>query len=398
MTTSLALGGVAGYAVGAAALIPLFAAAPIAAALLRRAQRGLDARSKSHARRALDEMRGSWLARYFAPHAWVPLQQARVQLRLGNGRAAAKAFAEVRRLTHCEADADLVAGEAEGRLMAGDRKDALALFAEIAAPERFSARGRLHLGIAWLSDGGRAKLAVQHLEAAREQIGGGERGAAALVLAYHRVGRMEEALALGAQLAESGASQDDPLTADLVKRAHKVLRTTRRARRPKRAGDRERRVSSTRAPDGSNRPKSAASPGRKRKKGRRTRKREKPGPAREAAEREVAARAAVEREVAPHSGPVLPAPPRLATAPGFHASVALPSRTSRDRPAVPPGTVGLPPVPTVEKRRLGLLPPVVSKPASTTVLAGAHDGWDELLEPVVVAGSARRDESETSPS
>ncbi|MBL8943645.1 MAG: hypothetical protein JNK45_10870, partial [Myxococcales bacterium] len=88
---------------------------------------------------ALDKQR---IVTLFAPHAWVALQRGRLHLVLGNGRAAAKAFADCARISGQTELPALVSGQAHGLLLAGDRKDARALLATLDGKGVLSPRDR----------------------------------------------------------------------------------------------------------------------------------------------------------------------------------------------------------------------------------------------------------------
>jgi len=204
-------------------------------AVISRSERGA-------ASRWLTQLGKTRMVALFAPHAWVALQRGRLHLILGNGRAAAKSFADCARLSGSADLPALVSGQAHGLSLAGDRKEAKPLLAMLEGKQQLSPRDRLDLGIALLEEPGRASQARAHLEAARELLGGHARVLAGLALAHARSDTPGDALPLleAAQLAEEADSDD--LAAELIKRARKTLRPAieaaeKRERRAKTAAD-----------------------------------------------------------------------------------------------------------------------------------------------------------------
>ncbi len=182
------------------------------------------AADRPRAAKWLTQLEQQRIVTVFAPHAWVALQRGRLHLVLGNGRAAAKAFADCARISgHTDLPA-LVSAQAHALLLAGDRKDARALLGALDAKSKMTPRDQLDLGIALLEESGRTNAARTHLEAAREHLGGHPRLLAGLALAYARSDAPTEGLPLleAAQAADEG--DRDELAAELMKRARKALR------------------------------------------------------------------------------------------------------------------------------------------------------------------------------
>lgn len=182
------------------------------------------AADRPRAAKWLTQLEQQRIVTVFAPHAWVALQRGRLHLVLGNGRAAAKAFADCARISgHTDLPA-LVSAQAHALLLAGDRKDARALLGALDAKSKMTPRDQLDLGIALLEESGRTNAARTHLEAAREHLGGHPRLLAGLALAYARSDAPTEGLPLleAAQAADEG--NRDELAAELMKRARKALR------------------------------------------------------------------------------------------------------------------------------------------------------------------------------
>ncbi len=217
----------------------------------------LDAQAANDMLRELPRRR---LIRYFAPFAWLPLQQAQLHLRRGDGRAASLALAETVRLTRADAPPQLLSAEAMAAMMGGDRKRALQLLRKLEHADQLRPRDHLHFGLMLLLDRGKPTSALEHLQAAREALGGYPRVLAGLALAYQRSGDPAEAAKLLESL-DHDTVADDALALDLVKRAEKGLRSFLRARgkRSKRShravepaeSSNESRPDAAKTPDGS---------------------------------------------------------------------------------------------------------------------------------------------------
>jgi hypothetical protein len=161
---------------------------------------------------------------FFASHGWVALQRGRLNLVLGNGRAAAKAFFDASRILAVPELPALVSAQAHALTIAGDRKEARPLLQALEKRELLSPRDRIDLGLALLEESGRAGQARTHLEAAREQLGGHPRVLAGLALACARTDDGAEGLALLETAEAAEGLADDEIATELVKRAKKALR------------------------------------------------------------------------------------------------------------------------------------------------------------------------------
>jgi hypothetical protein len=161
---------------------------------------------------------------FFASHGWVALQRGRLNLVLGNGRAAAKAFFDASRILGAPELPALMSAQAHALTIAGDRKEARPLLQALEKRELLSPRDRIDFGLALLEESGRAAQARAHLEAAREQLGGHPRVLAGLALACARTDDGTEGLALLETAEAADGLADDEIATELVKRAKKALR------------------------------------------------------------------------------------------------------------------------------------------------------------------------------
>ncbi|HWB73394.1 MAG TPA: hypothetical protein VG755_00535 [Nannocystaceae bacterium] len=239
-----------------------------------------DRRRASRLLASLDTQR---LVVLFASHGWVALQRGRLNLVLGNGRAAAKSFFDASRILGVPGLPALVSAQAHALMMAGDRKEARPLLQTLEKGELLSPRDRVDLGLALLEESGRASAARTQLEAAREQLGGHPRVLAGLALAYARTDDGNEGLALLEAAEKADGIADDEIATELVKRARKALRPVMEA-----AEKRQRKARAAAGPSAAER--AAAEPGsakasKKDRKDRRKERREK----RRAAKAEAAA-------------------------------------------------------------------------------------------------------------
>jgi len=234
------------YALFALAVVAFFAIPQYVLRLrLPRLAGEVDALSDKRAAQALQtRIREDFWVEQFAPSAWLPLQEARIQLVLEDGRAAARHFAEVARLGRAEDPKRRVeAARGHALLMAGDRKEAMAIFDELARRDVLEPLDELALGIVLLSEPARIEDAGRHLLAAHESLGDEYRVLAALALARERLGEPEGAHQLverATELQQAGLEHDDVLAGDLLKRAKKGLRPWLRAqdKRDKKKGRR----------------------------------------------------------------------------------------------------------------------------------------------------------------
>jgi len=378
---------------------------------IRRADRG-------RAARLLAQIERRPLVDLFATHAWTALQRGRLNLVLGNGRAAAKALAEAAHHAGDPGNVALLSAQAHAHTLAGDRKDARVVLTQLEEKKQLSARDQLDYGIVLLEESGRTGAARVHLEAAREGLGGHPRVLAALALAYARGDESGRALEM---LRAAEANEDlagDEIATELLRRARKAARPLldaeeKRARRAKQAGDEPRTTSGAGTPAARGRGEAKKDKKDRRKERREKRKAERDAEkekttreqaeqeqaAREKAEREQAAREKVEREkaardladrekaareqaVRERETAIAAAKPVQPVAPAKPVEPAKP--VAPPKPAAP--VFAPPPVPSVPKAPSvaapAIAPPVV--PAGDAAPGVAADGWDDLLGDVPV--------------
>ncbi|MCX4244052.1 tetratricopeptide repeat protein [Paraliomyxa miuraensis] len=200
--------------------------------LIERRTPSIRAATKGTAQGLLEALDQSVVVTAFAPDAWVTLQRGRLHLALGDGRAAAQAFADTARIVR---DPDLPAlrsAQARALMLAGDRAAAREHLQALEKADALSSRDRLDLGVVMLGEAARADQAREHLQAAYEGLGQHPQAAAALAVALARAGEEERALELlQAAETEAGDGDGDELLQDLLKRAQKVLRPVKKKRR-----------------------------------------------------------------------------------------------------------------------------------------------------------------------
>ncbi|MBK8235465.1 MAG: hypothetical protein IPK74_07930 [Deltaproteobacteria bacterium] len=223
-----------------AGLIVLVFLGPIMDRRLGTIAEAIDRVDRGRANTWLGSLEKLRVVQMFAPHAWVALQKGRLHLVVGNGRAAAKSLSDCARISGATGHAALISGQAHGLLLAGDRKEARELLQELEKQQKLGARDHLDLGIALLEDVGRTAVAKQHLDLAREQLGGHPRVLAALALALARGDDTTAALELLDAAQAHDDLEDDELARELLKRARKALRPAldaaeKRARKAKQA-------------------------------------------------------------------------------------------------------------------------------------------------------------------
>ncbi len=195
---------------------------------------------KGHA--VLDELRNNATVKMLAPHGWFRVQEGRVHLAVGDGRAAAKAFAEAERVsTHASDKYPLISARAHALVLAGDRKQARELLAKLRKADALSDLDHLNFGVVLLSEAGHNQEALGHLQQAREAFNDDPRVLAGLVLALQRCDRPEEAAALLGEAEAAVEASKDQLAQDLLKRAKKGLRPLLKAKQ-KRARKADKRV------------------------------------------------------------------------------------------------------------------------------------------------------------
>ena len=215
------------WGLSGAGLLAFFAVPSIAKSLvLDRFAKRVASCERSKVRGMLGELRDSATLKLFAPHAWINVQEGRLHLRAGDGRAAARAFAEAERVCKHSGDkAELISAQAHALALAGDRKEARELFGKLAKLGRLTRLDHLDFGVVLLSETGHNKEALEHLEKARDAYGGHPRVLAGLVIALDKVDRPAEAAEL-LEAAEAALEHDnDPIAQELVKRGRKGLRT-----------------------------------------------------------------------------------------------------------------------------------------------------------------------------
>ncbi len=201
--------------------------------------RGAD---RSQAARLLVGIERAPLVDLFATHAWVALQKGRLNLVLGNGRAAAKAFLDASKYADDPNNVALASAQVHAHVLAGDRKDARTILVTLEDKQQLAARDRLDYGLVLLDESGRTTAARAHLEAAREALGGHPRVLAALALAYARGDDGPKALEMLRVAEESEDVAEDELATELLRRARKAARPLleaeeKRARRAKPSAD-----------------------------------------------------------------------------------------------------------------------------------------------------------------
>jgi len=200
--------------------------------LLERREPSIRAATKETAQARLDQLDKAVLVTAFAPDAWVTLQRGRLLLALGDGRAAAQAFADTARVLRDPTMPVLRSAQARALMLAGDRPAAREHLVALEQAGALSPRDQLDLGVVMLGEAARAEQAREHLQAAYEGLDGHPQAAAALAVALGRVDQTERALEL-LQRAEAEASESDALAQESIKRARKALRPVLKKQRRK---------------------------------------------------------------------------------------------------------------------------------------------------------------------
>ncbi len=195
--------------------------------LARLEKLGLEVQSASakQAAELLQNLPQKPVVRLFAPHAWLRLQEAVLQLKCGDGKAAATNFAETARLVSQPGAVMLLSAQAHALVTAGERSAARELLQRLAHENLLGSRDQLDLGIVLLVESKKNKQALAYIEAARKTIGDHPRVLAAMALALQKTERIDEASELleQVQISLQGAESEDPVVEDLVKRARKGL-------------------------------------------------------------------------------------------------------------------------------------------------------------------------------
>lgn len=182
------------------------------------------AADRTRAEELLSELPRRPIVRLFAPSGWRSLQLARLNLKLGDGHAAALGFAETAELCN-QPDAEmLLSAQAHAHVLAGERAKARELLQKLAQANLLGPRDQLDLGIVLLTESKKYKQALSYIEAARKTLGDHPRVLAAQAFALQKLERIDEASVLleQVQIAIKDAPVDT-VTDDLVKRARKGL-------------------------------------------------------------------------------------------------------------------------------------------------------------------------------
>lgn len=206
--------------------VALYASLPaLVLGRLERLGREIQEAEPSAAPQLLQALPNRPLVRYFAPNAWRTLQDGILQLKIGDGKAAALSFAETARLIHQPEAVMLISAQAHALVLAGERMAAHSLLQDLAKENLLGSRDQLDLGIVLLIESQKKnKQALAYIEAARKTIGDHPRVLAALALALQKTERIDEASELLEQVQISvQGGEVDPLVEDLVKRARKGL-------------------------------------------------------------------------------------------------------------------------------------------------------------------------------
>lgn len=192
-----------------------------AVVLERNAERG-------HA--VLDELRKNPTVKLLAPHGWLRVQEGRVLLAVGDGRAAARAFGEAERVSTHPDKHELISAQAHALVLAGDRKEARELLVQLRKRDQLSDLDHLNYGVVLLSEAGHNQEALAHLQQARAAFGDHPCTIAGLVLALQRCDKADEAAALLREAEGLVEGSEDQLAHDLLKRAKKGLRPLLKAK------------------------------------------------------------------------------------------------------------------------------------------------------------------------
>lgn len=196
-------------------------------ARLERIGRDVQAASPRAAAELLQRLPGKPVVQFFAPTAWRTLHVGILQLKIGDGKAAAANFAETARLIRQPDAVMLVSAQAHALVVAGERAEARELLQRLAKENMLVSRDQLDLGIVLLVESQKKnKQALAYIESARKTIGDHPRVLAALAFALQKTERIDEASELleQVQIIQQGADVD-PVVEDLVMRARKGLQT-----------------------------------------------------------------------------------------------------------------------------------------------------------------------------
>ena len=184
----------------------------------------IQAADRNGAAELLRSLRNRPVVQFFAPHAWLTLQEGVLQLKVGDGKAAAVNFVETARLMHQPDAVMLLSAQAHALVVGGERAEARELLQRLAKENLIGPRDQLDLGIVLLTESKKNKQALAYIEAARKSIGEHPRVLAAMALALQKTERIDEASELLEQVQISlQGGEADPVVEDLVKRARKGL-------------------------------------------------------------------------------------------------------------------------------------------------------------------------------
>ncbi len=184
----------------------------------------VQAADRKSAEELLRSLRHKPVVQFFAPRAWLTLQEGVLQLKTGDGRAAAANFEETARLVGQPDAVMLLSARAHALVVGGERAEARELLQKLAKENLIGPRDQLDLGIVLLTESKKNKQALAYVEAARKSIGEHPRVLAAMALALQKTERIDEASELLEQVQISlQGGEADPVVEDLVKRARKGL-------------------------------------------------------------------------------------------------------------------------------------------------------------------------------
>ncbi len=192
---------------------------------LERLGLAVQAADRNGAAQLLAGLRQRSLVQFFAPHAWLTLQEGVLQLKVGDGKAAAANFVATAQLVGQPDAVMLLSAQAHALVVGGERAEARELLQRLAKDNMIGPRDQLDLGIVLLTESNKKnKQALAYVEAARKSIGEHPRVLAAMALALQKTERTDEASELLEQVQISlQGGEADPVVADLVKRARKGL-------------------------------------------------------------------------------------------------------------------------------------------------------------------------------
>lgn len=211
---------------------------------LEKIGREVQAADRKTAGELLRTLRMRPLVQFFAPHAWLTLQEGILSLKVGDGRVAAVNFAETARLVRQPDAVMLISAQAHALVLAGDRTEARELLQRLARENLISPRDQLDLGVVLLLDSKKNRQAQTYIENARKTLGDHPRVLAALALALQKAERIDEASEMleQVQVMITKGLELDPITDDLTKRLGKALQGYFEAQLRKERRNRSRRT------------------------------------------------------------------------------------------------------------------------------------------------------------